>query len=127
MRGRDKPKGVDMQIVKIKNKYMFESKKGEREHYYLKYYDRKTKETRLIEMTHLYEIPSETRIKKKKKFLMEAKFKDLYLPSGINNSYYTTDILGDKLPYKSKIYKTIGTIPRKTAQRIIVFANKKRR
>ena len=66
-------------------------------------------------------------IKKKKKFLMEAKFKDLYLPSGINNSYYTTDILGDKLPYKSKIYKTIGTIPRKTAQRIIVFANKKRR
>ncbi len=94
---------------------------------YLYVYDRKTKETRLIEMTHLYEIPSEKRIKKKKKFLMEAKFKDLYLPSGINNSYYTTDILGDKLPYKSKIYKTIGTIPRKTAQRIIVFANKKRR
>ena len=116
-----------MKLVKIKNKYMFNSVSPEKEHTYLHYYDKKSKETRLIQTTHIYEKPFEKRRFLKFGVLKEFKFKDCYLPSGVNNHYINSDIKGKKLPYRSNMYKVIGTIPQKQANKIISFGGKKTR
>lgn len=113
-----------MKLVKVKNKYMFESEKvsPDAEHYYLHYYDRKSKETRLIQLTHIYEKPYEKTVKLRKNFLTEMKFKDLYLPSGVNNNYLNTDVNGNKLKYSSRIYTILGTAPQHQAKKVLAFA-----
>lgn len=114
-----------MKLVKIKDKYIFKSKHPNREHTYLHYFDTKTKETRLIGTTHIYELQDKKKSDIKKGFLKEYKFKCLYLPSGVKNHYINSDIKGNKLPYHSNKYKTIGIIPNKQAKEIISFARKR--
>lgn len=116
-----------MKIVKIKNKYMFNSAKPEQEHTYLHYYDRKAKETRLIQTTHLYEIPPKKRQNLRYGVLKEFKFKDSYLPSGVNNHYLNTDINGKKLPYRSNMYKYVGTVSQKQAKKVLSFGGRRKR
>lgn len=113
-----------MKLVKVKNKYMFVSDKvsPEGEHYYLHYYDRKSKETRLIQLTHLYEKPKDKSAQLRKNYIQEMKFKDLYLPSGVKNRYFNTDVKGNKLKYSSPIYTILGTVPQRQAKKVLSFA-----
>lgn len=127
-----------MKIVKIKDKFMFKPK-TERElakykpngsHTYLVYSDRKTGETRAIRTTHLYED------KKVKQIdcgcLMVAKLPKIKYPSGIRNSYVSTDVKGNPLDLKKVKAINYGGrnavyVPTKKAKTIQRFANKKER
>ena len=62
-------------LVSIKNKYIFSSSKPDNSHYYLKYYDKKHKETRLVGLTHLYSVSKGHKESLAKGYLKEEKFK----------------------------------------------------
>jgi hypothetical protein len=113
-----------MKLIKIRNKFMFKSNNPNGTHTYLHYYNRKKKEVRLIQTTHLYEIPIKKQVAIKNGFLKEVKFKNLYLPSGVRDKYFRSDLNGKKLPYNSKKYLSPVTIPNKQAFSIIKFAKK---
>lgn len=91
-----------MRIVKIKNKYLFESDNPEQVHSYAVYRDPKTREIRAVALTHVY-------IKDKKRFkqvrngnITIMNFPDFTLPSGVQNYYYATNISGGKIDLKDK-------------------------
>lgn len=44
-----------MRLVRIKNKYLYESDNPEGVHTYAVYYDKKTKRNRAVALTHLYQ------------------------------------------------------------------------
>ncbi|MDR3263626.1 MAG: hypothetical protein LBT30_04880 [Clostridiales bacterium] len=97
-----------MRIVRIKNKYLFRSKNPEGIHDYAVYYDRKGKEMRAVYLTHLYnEDPIRFR-DLKRGFIKKVKFKEMELPSGVNNLYYATDYNGNKINLKSPEVVKVG-------------------
>lgn len=86
-----------MRLAKIKNRYLFNSNNPNGVHTYAVYYDKSTKRTRAIGLTHLY-------IKDNKRFnqikrgnVMVKKFKEFDAPSGVKNSYFDKNIIGEKI------------------------------
>lgn len=91
-----------MRIVKIKNKYLFESDKPEQVHSYAVYQDPKTREIRAVALTHVY-IEDEKRFKQVRKGnIAIMKFPDFALPSGVQNYYFASNINGGKIDLKDK-------------------------
>lgn len=111
-----------MKLVKIKNKYMFKSKRPNQEHIYLLEYDRHTQSYKAIQTTHLYEIPKNKQDKIKKGFLKEMVFKKLHFPSGIKKGTYVKTLSGDKITLKSVRAKVIDNrIPENQRQEVLDF------
>ena len=116
-----------MRLVKIRNKYMFESDKPYGVHSYGVYYDRKNKRYNAVQLTHLY-IKDEDRFKQVKKGnIMIAKFKEFDTPSGVRNYYFSTNINGGKINLKDKNVKFYSNryLPKKQSAKIKKFATKK--
>ena len=114
-----------MKIVKIKNKYMFKSNRPEQEHIYLLDYDKNIRGYKAIETTHIYEKPVNKSIKIKKGFLKEFLFKKLYLPSGVNNGYYTDTLQGNKITLATVEAKVIqNKIPDKQKEAVLKYAKR---
>lgn len=109
-------------LVSIKNKHIFNSNKPETSHYYVKYYDKKNKETRLVGLTHLYDISEGNKQRLSKGLIKEEKFKALYLPSGVKNKYIRKDINGKPLKYNSSIYTDVQVVSKRQTKRIVRFA-----
>lgn len=116
-----------MRLVKIKNKYLFQSNKPHGNHTYAVYYDRKNKEYRAIGLTHLY-------VKDKKRFIQVAKgnihvekFKEFDTPTGVKNSYFNRNIKGNKINLKDKdiISVTKRHLSKVQSNRIKAFAKRK--
>lgn len=127
-----------MKIVKIKDKFMYKPKtarerakyKPDGSHTYLVYSDRKTGEIRAIRTTHLYEDRKIKQIESGR--LMVEKLPKVKYPSGIRNSYVSTDVTGRPLDLKKVKAVNYGGknavyIPTKKAKSIQRFANKKER
>lgn len=116
-----------MRLFKIKNKEMYVTKSNKEKnmsHIYAVYKDKKTKEYRAIQLTHLYDPKREKQLKKG--YLKVEKLKQFQYPTGIHNKYYTKDINGNLLDFGRKTkYKKVGTVPTKQAKRIKDFATKK--
>ena len=125
-----------MKLVTVKNKYIFKPQKKtdkykpEQAHIYAAYRDKKTNETRLIQMTHLYEPKKKKGIKRG--YLLPVKLPNVEFPSGVNNSYYAKDVRGDPIDLKKiKARDITGKTKKATyirkplADKIIRFAKKK--
>ena len=89
-----------MRLVKIKNSYLFKGNNPNGVHTYAAYYDKKSKSTRAVGLTHLY-------VKDQKRFqqvtkgnIMVTKFKEFDVPSGVKNSYFDKNIHGKKINLK---------------------------
>lgn len=91
-----------MKIYHIKNSYMYNKRDKNGTHRYAVFKDRKTKETRVVQLTHLYEIPYNKQRQLKKGYLKEYKLECYRLPSGVNIGYKTKDINGNPIQLTSK-------------------------
>jgi len=91
-----------MKIVKIKNRYMFNSSKPNGTHDYLVYKDRTTNEVRAIELTHLYNRDNYNFCLINRGILKKMRFKHRETPSGVNNGYFTKDINGKPIDLNHK-------------------------
>ena len=117
-----------MRIARIKDSYMFD-KNSKGSHWYVLYYDRPSSSYRAVELTHLYSPDKKRFDKVKKNTLMKMKFSKFETPSGVDNSYYSTDINNKKINVNSKSILTISNkhLPKSQSSKIIQFAKNKRR
>ncbi len=113
-----------MRLCKIKNRYLFKSNNPKGNHTYAVYYDKKSKETRAVALTHVY-VKDEKRFEQVKKGNIKLeKFKDFEVPSGVKNYYYSKNINGDSINIRDRTNVVIGKrkIDSEQAKRIIAFA-----
>lgn len=115
-----------MRLVKIKNKYLFDSDNPLGTHTYAVYYDRKTKQNRAIALTHLY-VKDEKRFKQVNKGnIMVEKFKEFETPTGVQNYYYSKNKKGKKINLKDddvvKVYNRY--LSKKQSNKLKKFARK---
>ena len=91
-----------MRLVKIKNKYLFNSNNPNGTHTYAAYYDRANKRYNAVQLTHLY-VKDDKRFKQVKRGdIMVTKFKEFDVPSGVRNQYYNKNINGSKIDLNDK-------------------------
>ena len=98
-------------------------------HYYAMYYDKTHREYRAIQLTHLY-VKDKARFNELKNGnLLKEKiscFRDV--PSAVRNSYFTKDISGKPLSFKSRCVMQSSrnrSLSKKQADRIKAFARNK--
>ncbi len=91
-----------MRLVKIRNKYLFNSDNPDGVHTYAVYYDRKNRENRAVALTHLY-YKDEDRFKQVKRGnIMVTKLKEFETPTGVKNYYYSRNKKGNKIDLLDK-------------------------
>ena len=115
-----------MRLVKIKNKYLFNSNNPNGTHTYATFYDRKNKRYNAVQLTHLY-VKDANRFKQVSRGnIMVTKFKEFDVPSGVRNQYYNKNINGGKIDLKNKniIYIAKNHLSKKQSNSIKSFANK---
>lgn len=113
-----------MRLFKIKDKDMFKSTKTKKQngnHTYAVYKDRKTKEYRAIQLTHIYDPKKEIELEKGN--IKKLKLKTFKYPSGVPNQYYTQDIEGNFLDFGINTkHQEVGKVPFFQARKIKKFA-----
>lgn len=115
-----------MRLVKIKNKYLFNSNKPNGYHYYATYYDRKNKRYNAVQLTHLY-VKDSTRFNQVSKGnIMVMKFNGFDVPSGVRNQYYFKDVNGQNICLKNKnvLHVSKNHLKKKQSDKIRLFAKK---
>ena len=80
---------------------MFNRNNNTGTHRYAVYKDKKTGEVRAIQLTHLYEIPSNKLRQINAGHIREYKLKCYKLPSGVNTKYLRKDIFGHPIVLNS--------------------------
>lgn len=114
-----------MRLVKIKNKYLFNSDNPEQVHTYAVYYDKKNKSNRAIGLTHLYEKDNTRFSQLRRNMLMKEKFKEFETPTGVKNSYFSKNRFGNKIDLTDTRYVVkVGRryLPKSQSERIKKFA-----
>ena len=91
-----------MKLVKIKNRYFYNSDNPNGNHLYAIYKDRKSKELRAVALTHIYNKDLNRFNQIRRGNIMVAKFKNYEVPSGVKNYYYATDINGNKIDLSNR-------------------------
>lgn len=118
-----------MRIFKIKNKEIYNVKKGDNPegiHFYAVYKDKKTGKYRAIQLTHVLEEKKEKQIKKGQLTLEKIKCIGKKSISGVHNQYYDKDINGKDLDFGRKTkHKKVGNVSSAQAKRIMKHARKK--
>lgn len=128
-----------MKLVMIKNKFIFkptsksQKKKyqPEQSHIYAAYKDKASKQTRLIQMTHVIEPRKQADIKKGN--LLMVKLPNVDMPSGVKREFYTKDITGASIDLKKLEAKNLPNktgkatyVSKPLATKITDFAKKER-
>lgn len=113
-----------MKLVKIKNKYLFQSEIPEGVHTYAVYYDKESKRNRAVALTHLYRKDYKRFSQIKTGILSVEQFKEFDVPSGVWDYYYSETVDGQKINLKDHEIKKIAPryISKKQADRIKNFA-----
>ena len=87
-----------MRLAKIKNKYMYKTDDNdEGTHYYLVFFDRKTKSYHAAQLTHLYIKDKNRFIQVRKGYIKIIKLKEFDVPSGVRIDVYKTNANGEKI------------------------------
>lgn len=113
-----------MRLAKIRNRYLFDSNKPDGIHHYGIYYDRKTKEYRAVQLTHLYNRDEIRFAQLRKGFLSPIKLKEFETPTGIRNNYYSTDVNGKKIDIRNKDVEILRKLSPRQAKQIKDFGSK---
>lgn len=114
-----------MRLVKIRNKYLFNSDKPNGTHTYAVYYDRKTKSYCAIGLTHLYEKDKKRFNQIKRGLLIKESFKEFETPTGVKNFFFSKNNKGGKIDLTDKrnvVYVAKNHLPKKQGDRIRSFA-----
>lgn len=114
-----------MVIFHIKDSYMFNKNNKNGTHRYAVYKDRKTKETRVVQLTHLYEIPPSKQKQLKRGHIKKYKLGCYSLPSGVETGYKTKDINGNKIILNSSNSKRSYSLNKKDSSKIKRIAKRR--
>lgn len=114
-----------MRIYHIKNNYLFNRNDPVGTHRYAVFKDRKTHETRIVQLTHLYEIPSNKLRQLQNGHIKEYKLRCYSLPSGVQTGYKTKDINGNPIVLNSRNSRPSYTLSKKDSKRIMSIAKRK--
>lgn len=126
--GTERPLIEGMHLAKIRNRYMFDSDDPYGVHTYAVYSDEKTKEVRAIETTHLYKVDEKNMGKVKRGLLLKVHFDGYETPSGVNNTYYGTNVDGNPIDIShGDVYMYDKPIAENQAKDIKAFANRERK
>ena len=115
-----------MRLVKIKNRYLFNSNNPNGTHTYATYYDRTNKCYNAVQLTHLY-VKDANRFKQVSRGnIMITKFKEFDVPNGVRNQYYNKNVNGGKIDLNDKnvTYVSKRHLNKKQSNQIKLFANK---
>lgn len=120
-----------MKIVKIKNRYMFNSNNPPGTHDYLVYKDSKTNEVRAIPLTHLYYPDKRRFFQMHQGYLKKMYFNHRDTPTGVNNYYLTNNVYGSSIDLNhpdvnKNVYRKIR-ISKKQEEDVLRFASKHRK
>lgn len=94
-------------------------------HRYAVYFDRKTKEWRAVQLTHLYEIPSNKRKHLARGYIKKYKLACYALPSGIETGYITKDVNGNALQLTSNNSRGSYNLSKKDSSKIKSIAKRR--
>ena len=118
--------GSDLMVIyHIKDSYMFNKKNKTGTHRYAVYKDRKTKETRVIQLTHLYEISSNKQNQINKGYIKKYKLGCYSLPSGVETGFKTKNINGDKIVLNRYNSKRSYSLSKKDSTKIKNIAKRR--
>ena len=118
-----------MRIARIRNKYIYKDKNKPNDngnHAYLIFFNRRSKAYNAVQLTHIYIKDPKREQKLKSGHLMEEKFSNFKLPSGVKDTIITKDFEGRPLDIRNKniIYLSKNHIPSKQKERIFKFLSK---
>ena len=115
-----------MRLFQIKNKEMYNGKDEKRNgtHIYAVYRDKKTKEYRAIQLTHIYDPKREKQLDNG--ILKVEKLKQFRYPTGVHNQYYTQDINGKALDFGRNTKHKIQEISQATKRRELKILPRKK-
>lgn len=114
-----------MRIYHIKDNYMFNRNNSSGTHRYAVYKDRKTRETRVVQLTHLYEIPSNKLRQLRNGHIKKYKLSCYSIPNGVETGYKTKDINGNSIVLNSVNSKPSYNLNKKDSKRIKSIAKKR--
>ena len=115
-----------MRLVRIRNRYLFNSNNPNGNHVYAVYYNRRTKQNRAVALTHLYNKDPKRFEQVRRGNIMVTCFRSLKLPTGVQNYYYTKNIYGKNINLKDKDIVKVSKhyIPKRQSDIIKRFAYK---
>ena len=113
-----------MRIYHIKDSYMFNKNNKNGTHRYCVYYDRKTKQYRAIEMTHIYELKKSKEKLIKDGLLKPFKLRCYGMPQGIETSYFTKNVDGKPIRLDKSNSRKSYSLTKWESRRIKNIANK---
>ena len=114
-----------MKIYHIKDSYMFNRNNRTGTHRYAVYKDRKTHETRAIQLTHLYEIPNNKKHRLNNGWIKKYKLSCYSLPSGVETGYKTKDINGNPIVLDRSNSRVSYSLNKKDSKKIKSIAKRK--
>ena len=114
-----------MKIYHINDSYIFNRKNINGTHRYAVYKDRKTHETRIVQLTHLYEIPHNKQRRLNNGWIKKYKLGCYSLPSGVETGYRTKDINGNPIVLNSSNSRSSYTLSKKDSKKIKSIAKRK--
>ena len=114
-----------MKIYHIKDSYMFNRNNRTGTHRYAVYKDRKTHETRAIQLTHLYEIPGNKKRQMQNGYIKAYKLSCYALPSGVKTGYKTKDINGNPIVLNHRNSRSSYSLNKKDSKKIKTIAKRK--
>ncbi len=115
-----------MRLAIIKNRYIYDKNDLNGVHHYGIYYDRKAKEYRAVQLTHLYNRDEKRFVQLRKGFLSPIKLKEFETPTGIRNEYYATDVDGNKIDIHNNDVKILRKLSPRQSKQIKDFGSSRR-
>ena len=94
-------------------------------HRYAVYKDRKTNETRVIQLTHLYEIAPNKKRQLQRGHIKKHKLDCYKFPSGVETGYKTKDINGNPIVLTSRNSRGSYNLSKKDSKRIKSIAKRR--
>ena len=114
-----------MRIYHIKDSYMFNKKNKTGTHRYAVFKDRKTNELRVVQLTHLYEIPPNKQKRLNNGWIKKYKLSCYTLPSGVETGYRTKNIDGEKIVLNDSNSRPSYSLSKKDSVKIKSIAKRR--
>ena len=114
-----------MKIYHIKDNYMFNRNNRNGTHRYAVFKDRRTRETRVVQLTHLYEIPNNKLRQMQNGHIKKYKLSCYSLPSGVQTGYKTKDINGNPIVLNNSNSRPSYNLSKKDSKKIKSIAKRK--
>lgn len=114
-----------MRIYHIKDSYIFNKKNKTGSHRYAVFFDRKSRETKIVALTSLYQYQNNKIRRLNNGYIKEYKLSCYKLPSGVETGFRTKDINGNAITLNFSNSRPSYNLSKKDSKKILSIAKKK--